>query len=64
MNAGKYAMWQQLAITEGQKFPSAIEWQRGDKTVQKFIHLQTDEMQATVAGMNTYYFIETKQQTD
>ena len=43
MNAGMYAMWQQLAITEDQKYPSAIEWQCGDKTVQKFIHLRKDE---------------------
>ena len=62
MNAGKYTMWQQLAITEDSKFLSALEWQHGDKTVQKFIHLWTDEaeMQATVAGINSYYFFETK----
>ena len=43
MNAGKYAMWQQLAITEDPNFLSAVEWQCDDKTVQKFIHLWKDE---------------------
>ena len=51
----QYAIWQQLAITEDQRFFSTVEWQRGDNNAEKYSFIHRRMLyNATVAWINSY----------